>query len=122
MAPPPAANLLYGNSRRPNYDGIPTVVFTTPTLTRAGLDEATARARGLRFTTRHEDTSKWYSSRRVGLRNTGFKTLVEDDTERILGAHLLGPHAEEIVNIFGLAIRTGLSAHHLKDMVFAYPT
>lgn len=117
-----AANLLHGNTRRPNYDGIPTVVFTTPTLARVGLDEATAWAQGLRFTTRHEDTFQWYSSRRVGLKNTGFKTLVEDDTGRILGAHLLGPHAEEIVNIFGLAIRTGLSAHHLKDMVFAYPT
>ena len=72
--------------------------------------------------TRHEDTSGWYSSRRVGLAHTGFKTLVEDGTGRILGAHLLGPHAEEIINIFGLAIRAGLSARNLKDMVFAYPT
>jgi glutathione reductase (NADPH) len=117
-----AANLLGGNTRTPNYLGIPTVVFTTPPLARVGLDEATARAQGLRFTTRHQDTSGWYSSRRVGLAHTGFKTLVEDGTGRILGAHLLGPHAEEIVNIFGLAIRAGLSARSLKDMVFAYPT
>jgi glutathione reductase (NADPH) len=117
-----AANLLGGNTRTPNYLGIPTVVFTTPPLARVGLDEAAARAQGLRFTTRHEDTSGWYSSRRVGLAHTGFKTLVEDGTGRILGAHLLGPHAEEIINIFGLAIRSGLSAGSLKDMVFAYPT
>jgi len=117
-----AANLLTGNTRTPNYLGIPTVVFTTPPLARVGLDEATARAQGLRFTTRHEDTSGWYSSRRVGLVHTGFKTLVEDGTGRILGAHLLGPHAEEIINIFGLAVRAGLSARSLKDMVFAYPT
>jgi glutathione reductase (NADPH) len=117
-----AANLLKGNTSTPNYLGIPTVVFTTPPLARVGIDEATARAQGLRFTTRHEDTSGWYSSRRVGLARTGFKTLVEDDTERILGTHLLGPHAEEIVNIFGLAVRSGLTARSLKDMVFAYPT
>jgi len=117
-----AANLLNGNTRTPDYLGIPTVVFTTPPLARVGLDEATARAQGLRFTTRHQDTSGWYSSRRVGLAHTGFKTLVEDGTGRILGAHLLGPHAEEIINIFGLAIRAGLSARNLKDMVFAYPT
>ena len=117
-----AANLLDGNTRTPDYLGIPTVVFTTPPLARVGLDEATARAQGLRFATRHEDTSGWYSSRRVGLAHTGFKTLVEDDTGRILGAHLLGPHAEETINIFGLAIRAGLSARNLKDMVFAYPT
>jgi glutathione reductase (NADPH) len=117
-----AANLLNGNTRTPNYRGIPTVVFTTPPLARVGLDETTARAQGLRFTIRYEDTSGWYSSRRVAIAHTGFKTLVEKDTERILGAHLLGPHAEETVNIFGLAIRTGLSAPKLKDMVFAYPT
>lgn len=117
-----AANLLNGNTRTPNYAGIPTVVFTTPPLARVGLDEITARAQGLRFTTRNEDTSAWYTSRRVGLAHTGFKTLVEDGTERILGAHLLGPHAEEIINIFALAIRKGLNASDLKDMVFAYPT
>jgi glutathione reductase (NADPH) len=117
-----AANILNGNTRAPNYLGIPTAVFTTPPLARVGLDEAAARAQGLHFTTHHEDTSNWYSSRRVGLARTGFKTLVEDGTGRVLGAHLLGPHAEEAINIFGLAVRAGLSARDLKDMVFAYPT
>jgi glutathione reductase (NADPH) len=117
-----ATNLLTGNTRTPNYDGIPTVVFTTPPLVAVGLDEETARAQGLRFTTHRDDTSGWYTSRRVALVRTGFKVLVEDDTDRILGAHLLGPHAEEIINIFALAIRTGLSTHDLKEMVFTYPT
>ncbi|MDA8301194.1 MAG: NAD(P)/FAD-dependent oxidoreductase [Actinomycetota bacterium] len=117
-----AANLLDGNTRTPDYLGIPTVVFTTPPLARVGLDEATARAQGLGFRAHHEDTSGWYSSRRIGLTHTGFKTLVEDGTERVLGAHLLGPHAEETINIFALAIRKGLNASDLKDMVFAYPS
>jgi glutathione reductase (NADPH) len=117
-----ASNLLTGNTRTPNYLGIPTVVFTTPPLVAVGLDEETAQAQGLSFTTHQENTSGWYSSRRVALARTGFKTLVADGTDRILGAHLLGDHAEEIVNIFALAIRTGLSAHDLKEMVFTYPT
>ena len=58
----------------------------------------------------------------MALAHTGFKTLVEDGTDRILGAHLLGIHAEEVVNLFALAIRTGLSAPDLKEMVFSYPT
>lgn len=117
-----AMNLLHGNARSANYTGIPSVVYTTPPLARVGLDEIAARAQGLRFATRHEDTSRWYTSRRVGFTNTGSKTLIEDGTGRVLGAHLLGPHAEETINIFGLAIRFGLSATELKDMVFAYPT
>ena len=117
-----ARNLLEGNRHTPNYTGIPSVVFTTPSLVRVGLLEEAARAQGLRFTTHHEDTSGWHSSRRVALRYTGFKTLVEEGTNRILGAHLLGPHAEEVINLFALVIRAGLRASDLKQMVYTYPT
>ncbi len=117
-----ASNLLEGNRHTPNYSGIPSVVFTTPSLVRVGLLEEAARAQGLHFTTHHEDTSSWYSSRRVALPHTGFKTLVEEGTGRILGAHLLGLHAEEVINLFALAIRMGLRASDLKQMVYAYPT
>src|SRR5258708_3218590 len=117
-----ARNLLEGNRHTPNYSGIPSVVFTTPPLVRVGLLEEAARAQGLRFTTHHEDTSSWYSSRRVALPHTGFKTLVEEGTDRILGAHLLGLHAEEVINLFALTIRMGLRASDLKQMVYAYPT
>ena len=92
-----ANNLLKGNHQSPNYTGIPSVVFTTPPLTRVGLTEEEAGGRGLRFRAHEEDTSGWYSSRRVALLHTGFKTLVEEGTERILGAHLLGPNAEEVI-------------------------
>ena len=117
-----AGNLLTGNRRKPSYEGIPTVVFTTPPLVAVGLDEETAQAQGLSFTTHQEDTSGWYSSRRVALAHSGFKVLVEDRTDRIMGAHLLGVHAEEVINIFALAMRSGLSAHDLKEMVLTYPT
>jgi glutathione reductase (NADPH) len=117
-----ARNLLEGNQHTPNYTGIPSVVFTTPPLARVGLDEEAAHAQGLRFSTHHQDTSGWYSSRRVALQHTGFKVLVEEDTDHLLGAHLLGLHAEEVINLFALAIRAGLRATDLKQMVYAYPT
>ncbi len=117
-----ARNLLEGNRHTPNYRGIPSVVFTTPPLARVGLLEEAARAQGLRFTTHQEDTSSWYSSRRVALPYTGFKTLVEEGTDRLLGAHLLGLHAEEVINLFALAIHAGLRAADLKQLVAAYPT
>jgi glutathione reductase (NADPH) len=117
-----ARNLLEGNRHTPDYAGIPSVVFTTPPLARVGLDEAAAHAQGLHFRTHREDTSSWYSSRRVALPHTGSKVLIEEGTDRILGAHLLGLHAEEVINLFGLAIRAGLRASDLKTMVYAYPT
>ena len=117
-----AKNLLEGNRHTPDYLGVPSVVFTTPPLARVGLDEAEARAQGLRFTTRHEDTTGWYSSRRVALAQSGYKVLVEDGTDRLLGAHLLGMHAEEVINLFALVIRVGLPARTLKEMIYAYPS
>ncbi len=117
-----AANLLEGNHLKPNYLGVPTVVFTIPPLASVGLQEQTAREQGLRFKTKHENTSSWYSSRRVGEKFSGYKVLVEEGTDRILGAHLLGGQAEEMINVFALAIRSGLRASDLKQTIFAYPT
>jgi glutathione reductase (NADPH) len=117
-----AANLLEGNHTTTDYTAVPSVVFTIPPLARVGLGEEEARGHGLRFTTRHEDTSGWYSSRRVGERHSAFKVLVEEGTERILGAHLIGPHADETINLFALAIRAGVPATQFTKMFWAYPT
>src|SRR5712692_972710 len=82
-----AANLLKENHQKPNYLGIPTVVFTIPPLASVGLSEREAREQTLRFKVKKEMTSGWYSSRRVGEKYSGFKVLVEEGTDRILGAH-----------------------------------
>lgn len=117
-----AANLLNGNTVRPNYSGTATVAFTLPPIAAVGLGEDEARKQGLKFTVKYQDTSSWYSSRRVGEHYSASKVLVEEGTGKILGAHLLGPSADEMINVFALAIRRGLTAEDLKDALFAYPT
>jgi len=117
-----AKNMLGGICERPSYLGVPSVVFTIPPLARVGLLEAQAREQRLRFRVRHERTSTWYTARRVNEDCAGFKVLIEEETERILGAHLLGPEAEEVINLFALAIRAGLPARQLKAIIPAYPT
>jgi len=117
-----AANLLKGNQKKPNYLGIPTVVFAIPPLASVGLSEREARERGLKYSVKREMTSTSYSSRRVAEKYSGYKVLVEEGTDRILGAHLLGDQASEIINLFAVAIRSGMHATDLKHMVFSYPT
>jgi glutathione reductase (NADPH) len=117
-----AANLLKGNHQKPNYLGIPTVVFAIPPLASVGLGEREAREQGLKFKLKKEMTSSWYSSRRVGEAYSGFKVLVEEGTDRILGAHQLGSQAEEVINLFAVAMRSRMPATDLKHMSFAYPT
>ncbi|CAN5877973.1 NAD(P)/FAD-dependent oxidoreductase [soil metagenome] len=117
-----ASNLLAGNHLTIEYPPIPSVVFTLPPLASVGLREDEARAQGLRFRVNHQRTSSWYSSRRVGEEFSGYKVLLEENSDRILGAHLLGPHADELINLFALAMRAGMTSRDLKQAIFAYPT
>lgn len=117
-----AANLLNGNHATADYSSVPSVVFTLPPLASVGLQEQDAREEGRRFTVKREDTAGWYSSRRVGEPCSGYKVLVEEDSGHILGAHLLGPQAEETINLFAMAMRWGKTAADIKDLLFAYPT
>jgi glutathione reductase (NADPH) len=117
-----AANLLKGNHQRANYLGIPSVAFTIPQLAAVGLSERGACEQDLKFRVKNEMTSTWYSSRRVAETCSGYKVLVEEGTDRILGAHILGSEAGEVINLFALAIRSGMRATDLKHMLFAYPT
>jgi glutathione reductase (NADPH) len=117
-----AANLLKGNHQKRNYLGIPSVVFTIPPLAAVGLSERGAREQNLKFRVKKEMTSTWYSSRRVAETYSGYKVLVEEGTDHILGAHILGSQAGEVINLFALAIRSGMRATDLKHMLFAYPT
>lgn len=117
-----AANLVEGNHIRADYSVVPRVAFTIPPLAAVGLTEDAARRRGIRFRTILVDTSSWYSSRRVGETHSGSKVLIDEESGRILGAHLLGPSAEEMINLFALAMRTGTTSSQIKETLFAYPT
>ena len=117
-----AGNLLEGNRHRPDYRGVPSVAFTVPAIAAVGLTEAEAAAQGKRVRVRPEKVPQWFTARRLAEPVYGFKTLVEEGTGRILGAHLVGPGAEEVINLFGLAIRHDLTAEALKSTMFAYPT
>jgi len=117
-----ASNLLKGNHRKFEALPIPTIVFTVPPLSAVGLSEQAARQMGLQFRVRHENTAGWYSSRRIGQPCSGFKMLIEDGTDRILGAHLIGPNADELINVFAFAMQLETPSSKLKHMLFGYPT
>jgi glutathione reductase (NADPH) len=117
-----ASNLLKGNHQKTNYLGVPSVVFTVPPLASVGLSERAALEQNLKFRIKAENTSHLFSSRRIAEDYSGYKVLVEEDTDRILGAHILGSGAAEVINLFAVAIRSGLKAADLKHSLFAYPT
>jgi glutathione reductase (NADPH) len=115
-------NLLKGNTRTTNYQGIASAVFTVPPLASVGLSEEAARAAGRPLRVNFQDTSTWFNTRRVGETASAFKVLIDERDDRVLGAHLLGPHADEVINLFAVAVRLGLRAGDIKQTPFAYPT
>ena len=117
-----SSNLLHGNNKKPDYRGIPSVVFTVPPLATVGITEAEARKLGLSVQVKCEETSAWFSNRRVQEPAAMYKTIVEQGSDRVLGAHLLGANAADVINVFALAVRHGLTATDLKHMIYAYPT
>ena len=117
-----AANLLEGNHHKANYAGVPSVAFTIPPIAAVGLSEAAAREQGIKLRVQTARTPTWFTARQQAEPVYGHKVLIDDETDLIVGAHLVGPHAAEVINIFALAIRHGLRADDLKSTMFAYPT
>ncbi len=117
-----AANILEGNRHRPDYRGVPTVAFTLPPIAAVGLSEAAARQQHPNVRVNSADVPDWYTARRVGESVYAYKTLVDEVSGQILGAHLVGPHADEVINLFGIAIRHNLTVEDLKSTIFSYPT
>ncbi|MGE4192851.1 MAG: NAD(P)/FAD-dependent oxidoreductase [Pseudodesulfovibrio sp.] len=102
--------------------GTGSVVFTHPPLSAVGRLEEQAREQGFEFDIFKGDAAGWAEHERLGLSHAGYRVLVERGTDRILGAHYLGQHAEEIANIFGLAIRHNLTRADLLAHPWAYPS
>lgn len=101
---------------------VPSAAFTHPPLATVGLSEEQARSAGMDVTVKLTDTSDWWSSKRMGLRHTGAKTILDRATGRVLGAALLGHGADEVVNLFALAIARGVTGAELKELPWSYPT
>ena len=117
-----ASNMIKNTTTTPDYTGIPTAVFTIPDLTRVGMLEAVARGHGIDLAVRYSDTGGWYSNYRVGETTAAAKILIDQSTDQIVGAHLLGPEYGELVNTLALAIKLGLTTRQLKSATAAYPT
>jgi glutathione reductase (NADPH) len=117
-----AANILHPDSAEVDYTGIPSVCFSLPPVARVGLLEAEALERGLEFKVKETDLADSFSWKRLGESFGMSRVLVDERKDRILGAHILGHNAEEMINLFALIVRQGIPVSKVRDTVWAYPT
>lgn len=117
-----ADNLLGKKTKQPDYLSTPSVVFTEPPVAKVGLTEQEAKAKGLNIVVHVEDMSSWFDAKRTNLKHTMAKTLVDNQTNKIVGAHIIGNHAEDLINMFALAIEAGLTAEQFKAPIYSFPS
>ena len=118
-----AAHNILGTTPRPvDYSVVPSAVFTIPTLATVGLTESEASQQGLDFRVKTGSSSGWPSSKRIGEKHAGYKILISNTDDTIIGAHLARHNASEVINIFALAIKYGIKATDLAEFLWAYPT
>ncbi|MDE2572904.1 MAG: FAD-dependent oxidoreductase [bacterium] len=118
-----ARNACDGGGERFDATVVPGAVFTEPEVARVGLTEAEARASGYKPVSATYPFAKIGRARAMGERDGIIKVVVDEASGRILGAHLFGPNAGEIVHVVATAMSTETrSAQPILDAIFIHPT
>lgn len=117
-----AVENIVGKKKTVNYDVVPAGIFTLPEIGRVGLTERQVRDQGIspkigRF--RYAGLGKAHAvGDPVGL----VKILADPVTDRVLGAHVIGTHAADLVHEAAFAMQVQATATHVAEMIHAHPT
>jgi glutathione reductase (NADPH) len=115
-------NIVEGPVAKPDYASIPSCVYTVPALASVGLTETRAKELGRKFKVHTNDMSDWLSARTYNEPRAWAKVIIEETTDRILGAHIVDHAGEELIHIFSFAMKFGITASDIRDTVYAFPT
>ena len=115
-------NIIDNAGLIPDYSIVPSAVYTVPALSSVGMTEADAKQAGIDVDVVTSDMSSWFSARFYAETVAWSKVIVEKVSRRIVGAHLVGHHGEELIHLFALAMRHGITADQLGNEMYAFPT
>jgi len=116
------AENIAGQSGHVNYDTIPGVVYTKPEVASIGKTEEQLKEKKIKY--RVGKFSFMANSRAKAIDDVeGFvKILADEKTDKVLGAHLIGPHAGELIAEIGIAMEFGASSEDIARTCHAHPT
>ena len=116
------AENIAGQSGHVNYDTIPGVVYTTPEVASIGKTEEQLKELKIKY--KIGKFSFMANSRAKAIDDAeGFvKILADEKTDKVLGAHLIGPHAGELIAEIGIAMEFGASSEDIARTCHAHPT
>jgi glutathione reductase (NADPH) len=108
--------------RNMSYEFVPTAVFTHPNIGTVGYSEADARAKFGKVTVFRADFKALKHTLSGSTERTLMKLLVEDATDRVVGLHMVGPDAGEIVQGFAVAMKAGATKAIFDSTIGIHPT
>ena len=116
------AEIIAGQSGHVNYDTIPGVIYTTPEVAAIGKTEENLKELNIKY--KVGKFSFMANSRAKAIDHAeGFvKILADENTDKVLGAHLIGPHAGELIAEIGVAMEFGASSEDIARTCHAHPT
>lgn len=117
-----AENIINNNPKKIEIPVIPSVVFTLPNLASVGYQVAEAKKRYKNVIINYKSATNLYNSKRIDCKTYTYKILINKRTNEIVGAHVLGPHAAETINLFAMAIQNKMTTYDVKKMIFTYPS
>jgi dihydrolipoamide dehydrogenase len=113
---------LVRGSGRVNYDAIPSVVYTHPEIAAVGRSEADLEGAGTEYRKGVFPLRPNGRARALGQTDGWIKVLADRDTDRVLGVHILGARAGDLIAEAALAIEVGASSEDLARVCHAHPT
>jgi pyruvate/2-oxoglutarate dehydrogenase complex dihydrolipoamide dehydrogenase (E3) component len=117
-----AENALKGNRRAVDFRVFPSTVFTIPPLAQVGLTEAEARGQGFQVAVTR---APFEDSSAAGVRDETeglVKVVYDEPSDRVLGVHILGAGAEDLIHIAAVAMRGGLRRQDVAAIHYVFPT
>lgn len=118
-----AINHMIGKKDTMRYQAMPSVIYTNPEMAFVGETEETCQEKGLDY--EKVTLPMNYSGRYMAENDAGeglIKLLIDPKRQRILGCHMIGSYASEIILSAGMLIETEMRVEHIKELIFPHPT
>ena len=117
-----AASNACGTDMTMDYSIVPAAVFTSPEIASVGLREHEAVGKGMSIRTGHFPVRALGKAHATGEISGFFKIITDARTDRIIGAHIIGPHASDLIHEIAVAMKAGLAAKDVAETIHAHPT
>ncbi len=111
-----------GEHRNLHYDAVPGCIYSVPEIACVGMTEEQATAAGHKVKVGRFDVSGNGRSLAIGCQDGFIKLIADAESRKVLGCHILAPHATEMIGEMTLAIANGLTAVDVGNTIHPHPT